>query len=111
MGKHKPPEKMPRCERAKQFMPFSALKGLEEALAEKEKIVLPKKELAEDAIEILNRRLNLLQKKRTVRLLYFCDGEYRCINGQAQLNQAAAVLAIGTEKIALEDILAIEIIG
>ena len=37
----KPKQKMPIEERAKQFMPFSALKGLEEALASKEKIIVP----------------------------------------------------------------------
>lgn len=36
MGK-KPKIKMTTADRAKQFMPFSALKGLEEALKEKEK--------------------------------------------------------------------------
>ena len=34
---HKPLCKMPRQDRAKQFMPFSALKGLEEALADVER--------------------------------------------------------------------------
>lgn len=33
----KPKIKMTTADRAKQFMPFSALKGLEEALKEKEK--------------------------------------------------------------------------
>ncbi len=32
----KPKTKMPISERAKQFMPFSALKGLDEAIAKKE---------------------------------------------------------------------------
>ena len=36
---------MPVSDRAKQFMPFSALKGLDEALRAKEKIVVPKVEL------------------------------------------------------------------
>jgi len=35
----KPRHKMPIEERAKQFMPFAALKGLPEALAAKEKII------------------------------------------------------------------------
>ena len=33
---------MPRADRASQFMPFAALKGFEEALAAKEKIIVPK---------------------------------------------------------------------
>ena len=39
---------MSRENRAKQFMPFAALKGLEEALEKKEKIVVPKAELCDD---------------------------------------------------------------
>lgn len=37
-------------DRARQFMPFSALKGLEEALAEKEKIVVSKIEPSEGSV-------------------------------------------------------------
>ena len=41
---------MPASRRAKQFMPFDALRGLKEAIAAKEKIPIPKKELAEDMV-------------------------------------------------------------
>ena len=41
-------------ERAKQFAPFAALKGFEEALRKKEKIVVPKAELSVDKQEIMN---------------------------------------------------------
>ena len=34
--------KMDRAQRAKQFAPFAALKGFEEALREKERIIIPK---------------------------------------------------------------------
>ena len=37
---------MDRANRAKQFMPFDALKGFREALAEKERVTVPKKELS-----------------------------------------------------------------
>ena len=39
---HKPLSKMPRQDRAKQFMPFAALKGLPEAIAKKERIIVQK---------------------------------------------------------------------
>ena len=47
---------MSRENRAKQFMPFAALKGLEEALEKKEKIVVPKAELCDDYKEQLDFR-------------------------------------------------------
>ena len=40
--------KMSQADRAKQFMPFSALKGFEEALREKEKLVVEKICLSEE---------------------------------------------------------------
>lgn len=43
--------KMDRANRAKQFMPFDALKGFREALEEKERIVEPKRELSEEQKE------------------------------------------------------------
>lgn len=39
--------KMDRADRAKQFMPFDALKGFREALAEKERLVEVQKGIAE----------------------------------------------------------------
>lgn len=52
---------MSRENRAKQFMPFAALKGLEEALEKKEKIVVPKAELCDDYKEQLDFRLSQMQ--------------------------------------------------
>ena len=40
--------KMDRAQRARQFAPFAALKGFEEALREKERIIVPKVELYEE---------------------------------------------------------------
>ena len=45
---------MPASRRAKQFAPFDALKGLKEAIAEKERIPSPRRILAEDAQSELN---------------------------------------------------------
>ena len=41
---------MPIEDRAKQFMPFAALKGLPEALAAREKIIVPRAELSEEVL-------------------------------------------------------------
>ena len=55
--------KMDRAERAKQFMPFAALKGYEEALREKEKIVVPRIELSEEMKEELEKLEDFLYQK------------------------------------------------
>ena len=43
--------KMDIANRAKQFVPFAALKGFEEAIKEKEKVIVSKVELTKESIE------------------------------------------------------------
>ena len=52
--------KMSREDRAKQFMPFAALKGYPEALRKKEKIVVPRAEVSEEYAEVLDMRAKRL---------------------------------------------------
>lgn len=60
IGGHKvasrPRAKMAVADRAKQFLPFAALKRLPEALAEKERVVVPKIVLSDD-MEELNQKM------------------------------------------------------
>ena len=55
--------------RAKQFVPFAALKGYEEALRAKEKIVVEKIELSEEKKAELDYKLQQIQKKDIVKLI------------------------------------------
>ena len=73
--------KMSREDRAKQFMPFAALKGYENALREKEKIVVPKIELSEDMKEELDVTLKEVQLKDIVTVVYYDTDEYIKITG------------------------------
>ena len=66
--------KMSREERAKQFMPFAALKGYPDALRKKEKIIVPKMELSEEYEEELDRRLRQVRKNDIVTAVYFHRG-------------------------------------
>ena len=65
---------MSRVQRAKQFAPFSALKGLVEALAEKEREYEPQAELSDDAAEELDRCLRELQKGTAVSVKKYPGG-------------------------------------
>lgn len=56
----KPRAKMSAADRAKQFLPFAALKDLPEALARKERVVVPKIVLSEDMAEELNRKMQMI---------------------------------------------------
>jgi Asp-tRNA(Asn)/Glu-tRNA(Gln) amidotransferase A subunit family amidase len=73
--------KMSAAERAKQFMPFSALKGLDEALREKERIVVEKAELSEESAENIANTLKIIEKGTYVSVVYYSDGEYVSAEG------------------------------
>ena len=53
---------MSRSKRAAQFAMFDALKGLKQAIAAKEKIAEPRRELGEDRIAELNETITSLQR-------------------------------------------------
>lgn len=101
--------KMPREERAKQFMPFAALKGYPEALRKKEKVTVPKMELSEDAAQVLDRKLRQVKKNDIITVVYFCKGEYLKQTGMvSRIDVTARVLKVVNTKIGFADILDVE---
>lgn len=64
---------MPPSRRAKQFAPFDALKGLKEAIALKEHVPEPRRELSEDATAEINAKLTMLKPGSWVTVVYYCD--------------------------------------
>ena len=102
----KPKNKMPIDERAKQFMPFAALRGLPDALAAKEKILVPKVE------EELDRQMHLLAKGNMATVVYFQKGEYIKITGLvARIDETSRLLQIVNTKICFDDILQVKVEG
>ena len=96
---------MSRADRAKQFMPFSALKGLEEALAEKEKIVVPRIELSEDSAVELDRKMHTLERGKMAPVVYYHKDEYLKLTGMvAKIDENARILQIVNTKISFDDI-------
>lgn len=96
---------MDRADRAKQFMPFDALKGFREALAEKERIIVPKRDLSEEKKEELDRKLQCIQKKDVITAEYFQSGEYVQITGMvSKKDETARILEVGSRKIPFEDL-------
>lgn len=106
---NKPKNKMPIEERAKQFVPFAALRGLPDALAAKEKVLVPKIELSPEMAEELDRQMHLIAKGKMASVVYFHKGEYIKITGLvARIDQTSRILQIVNTKIPFEDILQIE---
>lgn len=96
---------MDQAERAKQFMPFDALKGFREALKEKEKIIVPKMLLSEETREELDRKLVQMKKNDIVTVVYYTEGEYLKITGMiSRLDTTAKVLKVVNTKILFENI-------
>lgn len=102
MAKSRPKAPMPVSERAKQFAPFAALKGLPEALAAKEKVRVPRRVLSEESEEELNARLVSLERGQIVTAVYYdpTEQEYLQLTGMvAKVDAYERVLQIVAEKI------------
>lgn len=94
-----------RVSRAKQFVPFDALKGFREALAEKERILVPKIELSEEMMEELDRKLHNLAPGEMVSVVYFHNDEYVKITGIfVKVCETSRIMQVVNTKIPLDDI-------
>lgn len=96
---------MARADRASQFMPFAALKGFEEALRAKEKIVVEKSELSDEALEYLDYQIRTLEIGTMVTVIYYEEGEYLQKTGVvSKINREARYLTIVTTDISFDDL-------
>lgn len=101
-----------RSDRARQFLPFDALKGLQEALREKEVELDERKELSEESIEELSNKLQMVERGNKVRLVYYHQRKYR------QIEETVIDIKVIQKKLILEgdlrinfaDIIYVEII-
>ncbi len=73
--------KMDKANRAKQFMPFDALTGFREALRDKERIRVAKRELSEEQKDELNYKLQQIKKLDMVIVEYYDNEEYIQLTG------------------------------
>lgn len=97
--------KMSREARAKQFMPFAALKGYPEALREKEKNVVPRMELSEEYQEELDRKLRQVRKNDMITVVYYRENEYLEVTGMvSRIDDTVRVLRIADTKIPFDDL-------
>lgn len=95
--------------RAKQFIPFSALKGYEEALRAMEKIVVDRKELSEERKEELDETLHELRPGDMVTAIFYENEEYIKITGLvSKIVTDSGYIKIVNKKIALDDIFSLE---
>lgn len=95
--------------RAKQFMPFAAVSGLPQALAQKEKIIVDKIQLTEDMAEELDWNMQRLEVGMMVTVVYFCKEEYLKKTGiVSRIDREARILQVVETKIEFDDLLKLE---
>ena len=104
---------MSRKDRAKQFAPFDALKGLQNALRlkEYEHDRIEKGDLSEEKIEELSKKLSDINKNDIVKIKYFKDGHYFYKEGLAKVDFTERKIIFDNEKYDFDDLFEIEIIS
>lgn len=94
-----------RAERARQFLPFAALKGFDEMLREIERETEPKHELTEEDARRLNNSMANIQRGTYVHILHYKNGVYKTTEGIAAfVDTVFRKIFIGEEEIAFDDI-------
>lgn len=102
-----------REDRAKQFMPFDALKGLQEELRRREerRLRVDKHELTEDETSALNRLLTRLKQGDNIEVVFYKNGAYKRVSGVVKkLNIHYQFLELDSGKIYFDDLLCIDIL-
>lgn len=97
-------------DRAKLFNPFDALKGLQEALRQQEKIIENKIELGEDLEITLNKKISNLKKGDNITIKYYYQLQYIETSGIVKkIDKIEKTIYLLNTKIFFDDIIDIEI--
>ena len=105
---------MTAIERAKQFMPFYAMKGLNEALREREEkhLRVEKRELSEEAAARLSATIGKVSKGMVVWVEYYRAFHEVTLQGTvSKIDTVYRYLIIGEERIYFDDLYKLKIIN
>lgn len=96
-------------DRARQFLPFDALKGFKEAIKERQKIKVEKPVLSEEMAIELSYKLNQVKKGMIVKIVHYDIEEYIETFGMvSEFSEVFNYLKIVKKKILFENILDIQ---
>ena len=97
--------RMSRLQRAKQFMPFAALKGFEALLATVARPKEARVELSEDQLEELNTVLQSIRCGDWVRVVYYDKHKYTELIGPVEvLNRRLQIVSVQGVEVSFRDI-------
>ena len=98
-------------DRARQFLPFDALKGFKDLIKEVERVKVNKKELTEENIERLSKTILSLEKGMMVKVIYFEQDDYLKLEGiVSKIDITNRFIMIVKKRISLDDIFEIEVV-
>ena len=96
---------MNNSDRARQFMPFAALKGYEELVKQQEKVITRKKELSEYKAELLSKKISSVKKGDIVKIVYYAGDGYIKTEGMvSSVDFNFRILTVIKTKISFDDI-------
>ena len=108
-GKDGPHAARAHADRARQFMPFAALKGYHELAHEQEFVRQPRRDMTDERARILSETVATLRKGDRVRAVHYENGAYATACGViASVDLAFRSLAIEKKRIFFDDILSLE---
>ena len=91
--------------RAKQFMPFAALRGYYAMVLAKNRVVEPPRELIGDAAERLSRKLGMVKKGMMITVRFYRTDAYDIITGMVtRIDPEYRYITIVKTKIPFDDI-------
>ena len=99
-------------DRARQFMPFAALRGYYDLVRAQERRVEPRHELTEEEARELSTRVVCLRKGDMVRVVYYNVDAYEELTGVLTgVDTTFRTLTVVRRKIAFDDIRSVERVG
>ena len=104
---------MNKADRAAQFQPFDALKGLQEELRRREELRtrVAKKEISEEKMEKISFALSKIDKQTEVELTFYSGGHYYSLQGVVTAkNDIYKYLIVEEGKIFYDDIYEIRLL-
>jgi len=99
-------EKMSRIERARQFMPFAALRGFEELIRQQTVEPCQRRTLSEEDAERLSKKLGQVERGMLVEVTYYAGDGYVTRRGMvSEVDLTMRTLTLVKQRISLDDIL------
>lgn len=98
-------------ERARQFMPFAALKGYYDLIHEAEYVPEPRRPITEEHSRTLSETAAQVKPRVLVRAVYYREGAYRTITGVvSQISCDLRLIRIVKTTISFDDLWELEIL-